>query len=398
MVKISEVAKNIPASPMRKLVPYAQQAEARGVKVYKLNIGQPDIDSPKCAIDAVKAIQLKKVSYPDSHGNTGLREGMVKYYKGIGINVETEDIIVTNGGSEAVAIAIASTCNPGDELLSFEPFYANYKSMSMQYGVTMKTVTTSIENGFALPDMSEIEKAITPRTKALLVINPGNPTGCLYSKESLLQLGEIAKKHDLWIIADEVYREFCFTDDPHFSCMNIPDLEQNVILVDSVSKRYNLCGVRIGFLVSRNKEFMGGVLKFAQARLCSGALGQIAAEGALAAPQSYFDETRAEYMHRRDVMVAALNKIPGVVCPLPTGAFYAVAKLPIDNAEKFAIWLLENFEYKGHTVQVSPMAGFCTSDLGEQMIRIAYVLKADDLLAAVECIKVALEQYPGTIR
>ncbi|MBO4768098.1 MAG: aminotransferase class I/II-fold pyridoxal phosphate-dependent enzyme, partial [Bacteroidales bacterium] len=222
--------------------------------------------------------------------------------------------------------------------------------------------------------------------------------GCLYSKESLIQLGEIAKKHDLWIISDEVYREFCFTDDPHFSCMNIPGLEQNVILVDSVSKRYNLCGVRIGFLVSHNKEFMGSVLRFAQARLCSGALGQIASEGALAAPQSYFDETRAEFIHRRDTLVKALNEIPGVICPLPTGAFYAVAKLPVDNAEKFAIWMLENFVHKGHTVQVTPMAGFCTTDLGDKMIRIAYVLSAEELLEAVECIKLALEQYPGTTR
>jgi aspartate aminotransferase len=398
MVKLSEVAKALPFSATRKLIPYAQQAAARGVKVYKLNIGQPDVDSPKCAIDAVKAINLKKISYPDSHGNTSLREGMVKYYKGIGINVETEDIIVTNGGSEGVSIAIAATCNPGEELLTFEPFYANYKNMCIQHGVNLRTVPTHIENGFALPDMSEIEKNITPKTRALLVINPGNPTGCLYSKESLLQLGEIAKKHDLWIISDEVYREFCFTDEPHFSCMHIPGLEQNVILIDSVSKRYNLCGVRIGFLVSHNKEFMGSVLRFAQARLCSGALGQIAAEGALATPQSYFDQTRAEFIHRRNALVEALNKIPGVTAPMPTGAFYAVAKLPVDNAEKFAIWMLEHFEHKGHTVQVTPMAGFCTTNLGDQMIRIAYVLSAEELLEAVECIKVALEQYPGTIR
>ena len=399
MLELSQVAQNLPYSATRVLVPYAQAAAARGTKVYKLNIGQPDVAAPECAIEAVKNIDLKLISYPDSHGNASLLKGMAEYYQGIGIDVKTEDIIVTVGGSEAVAIAMGATCNPGDEMIVFEPFYANYLNMAIQCGVKLVPITTRIEDGFALPDMSEVEKKITPRTKAVLVINPGNPSGCLYSKEALLKLGEIVRKHNLWLLADEVYREFCYTDDPHFSCMHIPGVDQNVILIDSASKRWSLCGVRIGFIVSHNKALMNAVLRYAQARLCGPALGQIAVEGALKAPQSYFDNTRTEYISRRDAMLEALRRIPGIVCPTPMGAFYAVVQLPVDDAVKFAIWMLEEFSHDGATVQMTPMGGFYfDAEKGRQQVRIAYVLEKEKLVKAIDILERGLEAYPGRIR
>ena len=396
MLTLSKKAQAMPASPIHKLVPYADAAKKRGIKVYHLNIGQPDIESPQEALDAVKNNQLKVVAYAKSGGNDSLREGVARYYQGIGINVEAADINITNGGSEALQIALSVTCNPDDEVIVFEPFYTNYNSFALQNDVKLVPITTHIEDGFALPPMKEVEKHITAKTKGVVICNPGNPTGCLYTKEALLELGEIAKKYGLFIFADEVYREFCYTDAPHFSCMHIPGLEQNVILLDSVSKRYSLCGARIGYLVSRNKEVMAAVMRYAQARLCSPSYGQIAAEGALDAPASYFKAVRDEYIHRRDVLIDGLQKMKGVVAPRPMGAFYAAAQLPVDDSEKFAKWLLEEFSYNGETVMVAPMAGFyATPGLGRNQIRLAYVLKEEDLRHALVCLEKALETYPG---
>lgn len=398
MLTLSKKAQAMPASPIRKLVPYADAAKKRGIKVYHLNIGQPDIESPKEALDAVKNNKLKVVEYAKSGGNDSLREGLARYYKGIGIDVEAADINITNGGSEALQIALSVTCDPDDEVIVFEPFYTNYNSFALQNDVKLVPITTHIEDGFALPPMSEVEKHITPRTKGVVICNPGNPTGCLYTKKALLELGEIARKYGLFIFADEVYREFCYTDEPHFSCMHIPGLEQHVILLDSVSKRYSLCGARIGYLVSRNKEVMAAVMRYAQARLCSPSYGQIAAEGALDAPASYFKAVRDEYIHRRDVLIDGLHKIPGVIAPRPMGAFYAAAQLPVEDAEDFARWLLEEFNYNGETVMVAPMAGFyATKGLGKNQIRLAYVLKEEDLRHALVCLEKALEAYPGRI-
>lgn len=396
MLTLSKKAQAMPASPIRKLVPFAEAAKKRGVKVYHLNIGQPDIESPKEALDAVKNNTLKVVEYSNSAGNESYRKGLVKYYQKIGINIEISDLIVTGSGTEAVQLALAVTCNPDDEVIVLEPFYTNYNAFALQNDVKLVPISTSINEGFKLPPVEEFEKYITPKTKGILICNPGNPTGTLYSKESLNKLGEIAKKHGLYIYSDEVYREFCYTDEPHYSCMHIPGLEENVILLDSVSKRYSLCGVRIGAIVSKNKAVMAAVMKYAQARLCVPSYGQIAAEGALATPQSYFDAVRAEYIHRRDVLVEGLNKIEGVFTPNPMGAFYTIAKLPVDSAEKFAQWLLEDFSYQGQTVMVAPAAGFyATPGKGEDEVRIAYVLKIEDLKGALKCLEEALKVYPG---
>lgn len=398
MLTLSEKAKAMPASPIRKLVPFAEAAKKRGVKVYHLNIGQPDIESPKEALDAVKNNTLKVVEYSNSAGNESYRKGLLKYYHGIGIELELGDLIVTGSGTEAVQLALAVTCNPDDEVIVLEPFYTNYNAFALQNDVKLVPITTKIEEGFKLPPIEEFEKHITPKTKGILICNPGNPTGTLYSKESLEKLGEIAKKHGLYIYSDEVYREFCYTDAPHYSCMHIKGLEENVILLDSVSKRYSLCGVRIGSIVSKNKAVMSAVMKYAQARLCAPAYGQIAAEGALETPKSYFEAVRAEYINRRDVLVAGLNKIQGVYTPNPMGAFYTIAKLPVDSAEKFAQWLLEEFQYEGQTVMVAPAAGFyATPGKGADEVRIAYVLKIEDLKGALKCLEEALKVYPGRI-
>jgi len=396
MLTLSKKSEIMPASPIRKLVPYANEAKKRGIKVYHLNIGQPDIESPREALDAVKNNTLKLVEYPDSKGNESYRKGLVKYYESINIHITENDINITTGGSEALQIALAVTCNPDDEVIVMEPFYTNYNSFALQNNVILKPITTNIKDGFAIPDPSEFEKRITPKTKGIIICNPGNPTGTLYSKESMLKLGEIAKKHELFIFSDEVYREFCYTDQPHFSAMHIPGIEENVILIDSVSKRYSLCGVRIGAIVSKNKAVMNAVLRFAQARLCSPAYGQIAAEGALATPKSYFEAVRAEYIKRRDFLIDSLNKMEGVYSPMPMGAFYTIASLPIDDSDKFAQWLLEDFQYEGQTVMVAPAAGFyATKGKGTNEVRIAYVLKIDDLKAAMKCLEIALKQYPG---
>lgn len=396
MLTLSTKAHQMPASPIRKLVPFADVAKKKGVKVYHLNIGQPDIASPKEALDAVKNNTLDLVSYPHSAGFESYREGLAKYYQGININVNANQINITTGGSEALQIALAVTCNPDDEVIVMEPFYTNYNSFAVQNDVVLRPIPTNIEDGFALPDVSEFEKLITPKTKGIIICNPGNPTGTLYKKESLIKLGELAKKHELFIYSDEVYREFCYTDEPHFSCMHLEGLEQNVILLDSVSKRYSLCGVRIGAIVSKNKDVMSAVLRYAQARLCSPAYGQIAAEGALNTPKEYFIGVRDEYIKRRDFVIGALNKMEGVMSPMPMGAFYTIAKLPVDDSDKFAQWLLEEFNYENQTVMVAPAAGFyATKGKGKDEVRIAYVLKIEDLKNAMKCLEEALKQYPG---
>ncbi len=399
MLTISEKAKRMPASPIRKLVPYAEAAKKKGVKVYHLNIGQPDICAPIEALEAIKANTMTLVEYPNSAGNQSYREGLAKYYQGIGIDVVSDEIIVTTGGTEALQIALSVTCNPDDEVIVMEPFYTNYNSFALQTDIRLVPISTSIETGFALPSIEEFEKVITPKTKGIILCNPGNPTGVLYSKESIEKLGQLAKEKGIYIYSDEVYREFCYTEEPHYSCMHIKGLEENVILIDSVSKRYSLCGVRIGAIVSKNKEVMASVMRFAQARLCSPSYGQLASEAALAAPQSYFDEVRAEYMHRRDVMLDALRKMDGVKTPTPMGAFYAVVELPVDSGDKFAQWLLEEFSYENQTVMVAPAAGFyATPGRGLSEVRIAYVLKEEDLVAAMKCLEEALKVYPGRVR
>lgn len=396
MLTLSRKAHKMPASPIRKLVPYAEAAKKKGVKVYHLNIGQPDIASPKEALDAVKNANLSYIPYPHSAGIESYREGLAKYYQGININVDANEINITTGGSESLQIALAVTCNPEDEVIVMEPFYTNYNSFAVQNDIILKPIETKIENGFALPEIEEFEKLITPKTKGIIICNPGNPTGTLYTKDALVKLGQLAKKHELFIYSDEVYREFCYTEEPHFSCMHLEGLEQNVILLDSVSKRYSLCGVRIGCIVSKNKDVMNAVLRYAQARLCSPAYGQIAAEGALNTPAEYFKAVREEYINRRDVMIEALNKMEGVLSPMPMGAFYTIAKLPVDDSDKFAQWLLEEFSYENQTVMVAPAAGFyATPGKGKDEVRIAYVLNIEDLKNAMKCLEVALKQYPG---
>ena len=396
MPQISNKGLAMPSSPIRKLVPFADKAKAKGIKVYHLNIGQPDIQTPQVALDALKHCDEKVIAYTHSAGNVSLRKKMAKYYQNIGIDVNEHEIMVTTGGSEAITIAFLSTLNPGDEIIIPEPFYANYNAFALMCGVTVKTVTSIIENNFALPPISEIEKAITPRTKGIVIVNPNNPTGYLYSQEELEQLATIVKKHDLYLYADEVYREFCYDGLKHFSTMQLKGIEQNVILFDSVSKRYSECGLRVGAIVTHNKEVMTAALKFGMARLCAPAIGQILAEASLDTPAEYFQNVYNEYIARRNYMVEALNKMPGVVCPMPKGAFYAVVKLPIDDADKFAQWLLEDFEYNKQTVMVAPASGFySTPGLGKDEVRIAYVLEIDELKGAMETLAKALEVYPG---
>ncbi|HDP74670.1 MAG TPA: pyridoxal phosphate-dependent aminotransferase [Bacteroidales bacterium] len=396
MPTISEKGLTMPASPIRKLVPYAEEAKRKGRKVYHLNIGQPDIPTPQVALDAVKNTDLKVIEYSHSAGIESYRRGLAKYYQGLGIEITHNDMIITTGGSEAITIAFMTCLNPGDEVIIPEPFYANYNGFAVQAGVVVKPIVSSIENDFALPPIEEFEKLITPKTKGVVICNPNNPTGYLYSKEELQQLATIVKKYDLYLFSDEVYREFCYDGNTHFSAMMLEGLEDNVILMDSVSKRYSMCGVRIGALISRNKEVIATALKFAQARLSPPSLGQIAAEGALSTSPDYFKEVYDEYTKRRDFMVEAISRMEGVYCPKPKGAFYTVVKLPVDDSDKFAQWLLEHFEYNNQTVMLAPATGFySTPGLGKNEVRIAYVLNVDDLRNAMECLEVALKQYPG---
>ncbi len=399
MLTLSKKAIDLPASPIRKLVPYADAAKKRGVKVFHLNIGQPDIDSPKCVMEAIRNIHLNNLAYANSAGVESYRKGLAKYYNNLGIDVDFKDIIVTTSGSESVNFAISLVCNPGDEVIVMEPFYTNYRAFAIQNGVTLVPVPTRIEDGFKVPPMEDVEKYITPKTRAILICNPGNPTGTLYTQDALEKLAGIVKKHDLYLLSDEVYREFCYSDTPHFSCMQLKGIEQNTLLLDSVSKRYSMCGARIGCIVSRNKDIMAALLKFAQSRLCSPVVEQIAAEAALDTPKEYFAAVKAEYIHRRDVMIEMLNKIPGVFTPKPMGAFYTVASLPVDDAEKFAKWMLEEFNYNGETTMVAPAAGFyATPNTGVNQVRLAYVLKVEDIQHAVKCLEEGLKVYPGRVK
>jgi aspartate aminotransferase len=393
---LSEKAILMPASPIRKLVPYSEKAKTLGITVYHLNIGQPDIETPEVALNAVKNLDRKVIEYSHSAGFESYRNALSAYYVKNGIRVSPEDIIITTGGSEALIFGFMTTCNPGDEVIIPEPFYANYNGFAVTAGINVVPVTATIESGFALPPITEIEKKITSKTKGIVICNPGNPTGYLYSKEELEQLRDLVKKHDLFLFADEVYREFCYDGAVPFSVMNLEGIENNVIMIDSVSKRYSMCGARIGALISKNKEVMAAALKFGQARLSPPTIDQIAAEAALKTPQSYFDNVVREYVQRRNIMIQGLNSIPGVFCPNPSGAFYCVAKFPVDDTEKFCQWLLEDFSYEGQTVMMAPANGFyATKGAGIQEARIAYVLNQEDLKKAVICLEKALEFYPG---
>lgn len=396
MPSLSQKGQRMPASPIRKLVPFADAAKANGTTVYHLNIGQPDIKTPEVVQDAIHVAPVEIIAYSHSEGNLTYREGLAKYYRGLGMEVNAHDIMVTTGGSEALSFIIGATMDEGDELIVPEPFYANYNGFSIANGVHVKAVTASIEDGFALPSIEEFEKLIGPKTKAILICNPGNPTGYLYSEAELEQLRAMVIKHDLYLIADEVYREFCYDGKSHHSVMNLGGLHNHAIMVDSVSKRYSMCGARIGCIVSRNSQLMATIMKFAQARLSPPSLGQIAAEAALRTPQSYFDEVIEEYVQRRDVLVEGLNAIDGVTCPKPSGAFYCIAQLPVDNADNFAEWLLSEFSFEGATIMLAPASGFySTPGLGRQEVRIAYVLNEESLKKSLVILEKALEAYPG---
>jgi aspartate aminotransferase len=396
MPSISEKGKAMPASPIRKLVPYAEEAKRKGRKVYHLNIGQPDIPTPEVAMEALRNISLKVIEYSHSAGNESYRKKLAGYYQGLGIDIDHTNMIVTAGGSEAVLFALMTCLNPGDEVITPEPFYANYNGFATTAGVTVVPVTSYIKDDFALPPIEEIEKKITPKTKGIIICNPNNPTGYLYSQEELYKIRDIVKKHDLFLFSDEVYREFCYGGEKHVSAMHLEGIEQNVVLLDSVSKRYSECGVRIGVLISKNCEVVATAMKFAQARLSPPGLGQIVAEASLDTPAEYFRSVYDEYIARRDYMVEALNKIPGVYCPRPKGAFYTVVKLPVDDADRFSQWLLEDFEHKNQTVMLAPASGFySTPGSGKNEVRIAYVLKIEDLKNAMEALAIALTKYPG---
>ncbi|MFP4690487.1 MAG: pyridoxal phosphate-dependent aminotransferase [Bacteroidales bacterium] len=396
MPKISEKGRMMPASPIRKLVPYAEQAKKRGTTVYHLNIGQPDIPTPKPMIDAMHNLDLEVIAYSHSAGILSYREKMCDYYAKHNIEVTPDDIIVGAGASEAILFAVQSCLNPDDEIIIPEPFYANYNGFATSAGVKIKPISSTIETGFALPPIEDFEEAITSKTKAIMICNPNNPTGYLYSKEELEVLRKIVKKYDLFLFADEVYREFCYDGEPHYSVMNLEGIENNVVLFDSVSKRYSACGIRIGALVSRNKEVMQTAMKFAQARLSPPSLGQIAAEAAMDTPESYFEEIIDEYLARRNTVVQAMSQMDGVICPTPKGAFYVTPSLPIDDSDKFCQWLLEEFDYEGQTVMLAPATGFyATPGAGKQEVRISYVLNVENLKKAMKCIEEALKIYPG---
>lgn len=396
MPKISNKGLSMPQSPIRKLVPFAEKAKKDGKKVYHLNIGQPDIKTPQVALDAIKNFDKNVVEYSHSAGFESYRKGLASYYQSLDINVDYNDLMITTGGSEALLFALNSCLDAGDEVIIPEPFYANYNGFSTSSGVTVKPISTSIDDGFALPKIEEFVKLITPRTKAILICNPGNPTGYLYSKEELETLRDIVIKYDLFLFADEVYREFAYDGHKHLSVLSIEGLDNNAIVIDSTSKRYSMCGIRVGCIVSKNPEIIQTALKFAQARLSPPTFGQIAGEAALLTPKSYFEDVINEYVSRRDLLVEGLNKIEGVICPKPKGAFYAIAQLPVDNADKFAQWLLEDFDFNGETLMVAPAEGFySTKGEGFNQVRIAYVLNQESLKKAIKCLEEALQVYPG---
>lgn len=394
MPAISARGTAMPPSPIRKLVPFAEEAKRNGRIVYHLNIGQPDIKTPDSAMNAIRSIAKPVLEYSHSAGYESYRRKLALSYQGIGIDVTHEQIIVTTGGSEAILFTMMGTMDHGDEIIVPEPFYANYNGFAVAAGVKVIPVPSGIEDGFALPPIEAFEKLISPLTRAIMICNPNNPTGYLYSKEELLKLRNMVLKHNLYLFADEVYREFCYDGLRHFSVLELDGLENHAVMFDSVSKRYSACGVRIGCVVTRNREILSTVLKFAQARLSPPGLGQIAAEAALETPQSYFDDVVEEYIARRNFLVTALNEIPGVFCPKPKGAFYTTVRLPVKDADEFSKWLLTDFQHNNQTVMLAPAAGFyATPGLGKNEVRIAYVLKLDDLKNAVECLRIALEQY-----
>jgi aspartate aminotransferase len=396
MPKIANKGIHMPSSPIRKLVPFADQAKKEGKKIYHLNIGQPDIETPAIMLDAIKNIDFKVWAYTHSEGIPSYREKLAGYYQKVGFDINASNIIVTNGGSEAITIAINTCLNPGDEIIIPEPFYANYNGFTCMSDVVVKPIVSSIENGFALPAIAEFEKIITAKTKAIMICNPNNPTGYLYSREELEALKVLALKYDLYIFSDEAYREFCYDGKEFISPMHLEGLDQHVIVLDTVSKRYSACGARIGALVTKNKEVIAAALKFAQARLSPPAIGQIAGEAAIDTPASYFEQVNKEYTERRDLLVSELNKMEGVFCPNPGGAFYAVVRLPIDDSDKFCQWMLESFAHENQTVMMAPATGFySTAGAGKNEVRLAYVLNKTDLAAALTCIAEALKVYPG---
>nr|WP_299000771.1 pyridoxal phosphate-dependent aminotransferase [uncultured Allomuricauda sp.] len=394
MPTISEKGKKMPASPIRKLVPYAELAKKRGTHVIHLNIGQPDIKTPQVALDAIKNNTIEVLAYSMTEGSETYRKKIANYYKRNEISVSHEDIIVTTGGSEALSFAMGTIMDPEDEIIIPEPFYANYNGFATASGVKVVPIVSKLENNFSLPPIDEFEKRITSKTKAILICNPGNPTGYLYTQEEIQQLAQLVKKHNLFLVADEVYREFTYDGTKHYSILQLPDMEEHAIVVDSVSKRYSMCGARIGCLVSKNKAVMDSALKFAQARLSPPTFAQIASEAALDTPQEYFDNVIEEYVERRNILVSELQKIEGVKVAIPKGAFYCVAELPITDADDFAQWILESFEMDGKTIMVAPAAGFyATEGLGKNQIRIAYVLEKEQLVKAVLILKEALKKY-----
>ncbi|MBD5225011.1 MAG: pyridoxal phosphate-dependent aminotransferase [Bacteroidales bacterium] len=396
MPQVSQRGTIMPASPIRRLVPLANKAKERGVKVFHLNIGQPDIPTPPQGIEAVRKIDRTVLEYSPSEGLLSLRKKLRNYYKTYNIDVDVDDIIVTTGGSEAVLFAFMACLDPGDEIIVPEPAYANYMAFAISAGAKIVTIPSSIDEGFALPPLEKFEELITPRTKGILICNPNNPTGYLYSMKEMLQLRDLVKKHDLFLFSDEVYREFCYTGAPYISAFHLPGIEEQIVLIDSVSKRYNECGIRIGALITKHPELKKNVMKFCQARLSPPLLGQIVAEASIDTPREYMLETYNEYVDRRKFLIDELNKIPGVYSPIPMGAFYTVARLPVDDADKFCAWCLEEFSYGGKTVFMAPASGFYTTPgMGKNEVRIAYVLSRDDLREAIDTLRHALEAYPG---
>lgn len=398
MPEISIRGIEMPESPIRKLAPLAADAKKRGIKIYHLNIGQPDLPTPQCGLDALKTINRKILEYSPSQGYLSYREKLVDYYKKFNINVTADDIIITAGGSEAVLFSFMACLNPGDEIIVPEPAYANYMAFAISAGAKIKTIATSIEEGFALPKVEKFEELINERTRAIMICNPNNPTGYLYTRREMNQIRDLVKKYDLFLFSDEVYREYIYTGSPYISAMHLQDIEENTVLIDSVSKRYSECGIRIGALITKNKEIRNAVMKFCQARLSPPLIGQIVAEASLNAPESYYRDVYDEYVERRKCLIDGLNRIPGVYSPIPMGAFYTVAKLPIDDSEKFCRWCLNDFNYNGETVMMAPASGFYTTvGSGRNQVRIAYVLKCEDLKKALIVLQKALEAYPGRI-
>lgn len=395
MLQISERGEQMPPSPIRKLVPYAEAAKKKGIKVFHLNIGQPDIETPPAILDAVRNADIKVLEYSHSAGNESYRKKLVSYYKSVGIDITPDQILITTGGSEAIMFGFFVCLNPGDEVIIPEPFYANYNGFAVEAGVKVVPITSSIDTGFALPPISDFEKLITPKTKAIIVCNPNNPTGYLYSRKEMEELKTICLQHNLYLFSDEAYREFCYSGE-YISAMHLTGMDENVVVMDTISKRYSACGARLGALVTKNKNVYNAAMKFAQARLSPPGLAQIMGEAAVDLPASYFDKPKSEYLERRDLLVKRLNEMPGVVCPNPGGAFYAMAKLPIDDSDKFCQWLLESFSYKNKTVMLAPATGFYgTKGLGKNEVRLAYVLNVKDLSEAMDCLEKALEEYPG---